>query len=89
MVEFFVEKFIPCRELFLTESPVNRVEKSIPFCDRGVFRMFISHTASFTYKKVLFLNISLFQAKQRSSGENIHPVRTLFYFLIYKAIIMF
>ena len=39
MVEFSEGKFIPCRELFLTKSPVNRVEKSIPFCDRGAFRI--------------------------------------------------
>ena len=50
MVEFSEGKFILCRELFLTKSSVNRVEKSIPFCDRGVFRMFISSTASCTYK---------------------------------------
>ena len=52
MVEFSEEKFILCRELFLTKSSVNRTECSIPFCDRGVFRMFISSTASCTYKKV-------------------------------------
>ena len=54
MVEFSEGKFILCHELFLTKSSVNRVEKSIPFCDRGVFRMFISSTASYTYRKVYF-----------------------------------
>ena len=53
MVEFFEGKFFLCRELFLTKSSVNRVEKSIPFCDRGVFRMFISNYASCTYKNML------------------------------------
>ena len=52
MVEFSEGKFFPCRELFLTKSPVNRVEKSVPFCDRGVFRMFISIPASCTCNKV-------------------------------------
>ena len=52
MVEFSEGKFFLCRELFLTKSSVNRTECSIPFCDRGVFRMFISSTASCTYKKV-------------------------------------
>ena len=52
MVEFSEGKFILCRELFLTKSSVNRTERSVPFCDRGVFRMFISSTASCTYNKV-------------------------------------
>ena len=52
MVEFSEGKFILCRELFLTRSSVNRTECSIPFCDRGAFRMFISSTASCTYDKV-------------------------------------
>ena len=60
MVEFFVEKFFPCRELFLTKSSVNRTERSIPFCDRGVFRMFISSPASCTYNKVYFTAISIY-----------------------------
>ena len=55
MVEFSEGKFIPCRELFLTKSSVNRTERSIPFCDRGVFRMFISHPASCTYRKVYII----------------------------------
>ncbi len=55
MVEFSEGKFFLCRELFLTKSSVNRTEYSIPFCDRGVFRMFISSTASCTYKKVYFI----------------------------------
>ena len=54
MVEFSEGKFILCRELFLTKSSVNRVEKSIPFCDRGVFRMFISNLASCLCNKVYF-----------------------------------
>ena len=54
MVEFSEGKFFPCRELFLTKSSVNRTECSVPFCDRGVFRMFISSTASCTYNKVCF-----------------------------------
>ena len=54
MVEFSEGKFILRRELFLTKSSVNRVEKSIPVRDRGVFRMFISSTASCTYNKVCF-----------------------------------
>ena len=57
MVEFSEGKFILCRELFLTRSSVNRTECSIPFCDRGVFRMFISSTASCTYNKVYFIVI--------------------------------
>ena len=52
MVEFSEGKFFPCRELFLTKSSVNRTECSVPFCDRGVFRMFISNSASCTYKNV-------------------------------------
>ena len=60
MVEFSEGKFIVRRELFLTKSSVNRVEKNIPFCDRGVFRMFISSTASCTYKKYTLLHITLF-----------------------------
>ena len=59
MVEFFAEKFILCRELFLTKSPVNRVEKSIPFCDRGVFRMFISKPASCIYRMVYVFDICI------------------------------
>ena len=55
MVEFSEGKFFLCRELFLTKSSVNRTECSIPFCDRGVFRMFISSTASCTYKKAYFI----------------------------------
>ena len=54
MVEFSEGKFILYRELFLTKSSVSRTECSIPFCDRGVFRMFISSTASCTYNKVCF-----------------------------------
>ena len=57
MVEFSEGKFILCRELFLTKSSVNRTERSIPFCDRGVFRMFISGPASCTYNKVYFIVI--------------------------------
>ena len=57
MVEFSEGKFILCRELFLTKSSVNRTECSIPFCDRGVFRMFISSPASCTYNKVYFIVI--------------------------------
>ena len=52
MVEFSEGKFFLCRELFLTKSSVNRAERSVPFCDRGVFRMFISITASCTCNKV-------------------------------------
>ncbi|MDD7733837.1 MAG: hypothetical protein PT959_02745, partial [Firmicutes bacterium] len=52
MVEFYEGKFFLCRELFLTKSSVNLTEYSVPFCDRGVFRMFISSTASCTYNKV-------------------------------------
>ena len=52
MVEFSEGKFFLCRELFLTKSSVNRTECSVPFCDRGVFRMFISHLASCTYNNV-------------------------------------
>ena len=55
MVEFSEGKFFLCRELFLTKSSVNRTECSVPFCDRGVFRMFISNPASCTYKKVYYL----------------------------------
>ena len=52
MVEFSEGKFFLRRELFLTKSSVNRTECSVPFCDRGVFRMFISNTTYCTYKKV-------------------------------------
>ena len=52
MVEFSEGKFFLCRELFLTKSSVNRTECSVPFCDRGVFRMFISNPASFTYSNI-------------------------------------
>ena len=54
MVEFSEGKFILCRELFLTKSSVNWTVCSVPFCDRGVFRMFISNPASFTYSNVYF-----------------------------------
>ena len=54
MVEFSEGKFFLCRELFLTKSSVNRTECSVPFCDRGVFRMFISNYASSTCKNVYF-----------------------------------
>ena len=57
MVEFSEGKFFLCRELFLTKSSVNRTECSVPFCDRGVFRMFISNTTYCTYKKVYIVVI--------------------------------
>ena len=55
MVEFSEGKFFLCRELFLTKSSVNRTECSVPFCEREVFRMFISNPASFTYSNVYFI----------------------------------
>ena len=79
MFEFSEGKFILRRELFLTKSSVNRVEKSIPFCDRGVFRMFISSTASCTYNKVCFsvtfiiMKLPMLVADIRISGARSVP----------------
>ena len=65
MVEFSEGKFFPCRELFLTKSSVNRTECSVPFCDRGAFRMFISIPASCTYNKVYFFTTYNFRRRPK------------------------
>ena len=49
------------------KSSVNRTERSVPFCDRGVFRMFISSTASCTCSKVYFI-VSIVSCKSLPEG---------------------